>query len=148
MFKARWKLSKSLKALKCFFLTTSRVNGDAIVSNEKNIATNYEVCLQNRCASDCENPLCNICLPCADDATKFHMHDSYREHLRMGNFKRIFPSVSHFDDPKLFESVSDINKIMLKWFKAKCEEDKNWCWKWFDRQFTKSLQISTFKWHF
>lgn len=56
------------------------------------------------------------------------MLDSYREYIKKGNFKRIFPSTFQSDDVKvLTKDLSDINQIMIQWFKSKCEEDQNWC---------------------
>lgn len=101
---------------------------DTIISNNKNIATNYEICKKNECAVNCTSSLCEICLSCINEVTRVHMLDSYREQAKQGNFKRIFPSTFQSDHVKnLSKGLSNINHIMLNWYKAKCNEDEKWC---------------------
>ncbi|KAG5677464.1 hypothetical protein PVAND_007222 [Polypedilum vanderplanki] len=105
----------------------SRFVDDAISTNFMNIATNYVNCIDNDCADDCEKPTCQICMPCTNEETRFHMHEAYREHMRRGNFKRIFPTSNHFDNAKLLDSLYSKNKMMFKWFKAQCKIDNTYC---------------------
>lgn len=57
----------------------------------------------------------------------FQMLEAYRENMKKGNFKRIFPSTADYEDDEIFNALTKNNQIMLKWFKIKCEMDSTWC---------------------
>ena len=54
------------------------------------------------------------------------MTQAYREHIRRGGFKRIFPSKAHFNE-KFLPKLTEKNQISVKWFEAKCKESIDWC---------------------
>ena len=55
------------------------------------------------------------------------MRDAYREHIKRGNYQRVFPASPHFENSELIENLTKNNKNLLNWFKAQCKNDKNWC---------------------
>ncbi|KAG5677463.1 hypothetical protein PVAND_007221 [Polypedilum vanderplanki] len=105
----------------------SRFTNDTISVNSQNIATNLENCLENTCQLNCEKSSCAICIPCISSNILFHLNEAYCEHIRKGNFKRAFPISIHFNNTELFETLSENNQIMIKWYEAKCENDESWC---------------------
>ncbi|XP_014249476.1 tubulin polyglutamylase TTLL6 [Cimex lectularius] len=91
--------------------------------SDKNIVVNPEVC--SGC-SECMAPECELCLQCLNSESKAIIKDAYLEHTNKHDCKRIFPS--NVDDEMLYDgTLSPENRFMVKWFKAKCSEDKSWC---------------------
>lgn len=93
-------------------------------SAPKDIAVNPDEC--SKCIHSCNDPSCELCLPCLSTETLDAFHQAYREHQRRGEMERLFPS-----DDLLGESVvkklSAANKLSMEWFNAKCNEDYDWC---------------------
>jgi len=89
-----------------------------------NIALGYKNCLN--CVECCDEPACKLCLPCLHGEMILHLMNSYREHQRKGDMKRLFPT-KDFVKPALMRKVSEYNHLSLHWFKEKCEQDKDWC---------------------
>lgn len=69
---------------------------------------------------------CEICLTCASNEDIFNMHRAYRENSRRGEFRRIFPSQMYFNE-SVIDKMSKRNQVSTRWFKAKCELNKEWC---------------------
>lgn len=97
-----------------------------MTSNSKNIGVNVEQCVSNNCHQNCNKPECEMCTPCLSSSSVNSMHRAYREHVRRGGFKRIFPSKTHYND-EFISKTTPKNKISAKWFKAKCDENSDWC---------------------
>ena len=97
-----------------------------MLSNSKNIAVNPENCVDNDCVRNCGKPECNICLTCIDSESVSEFHRAFREHKRIGGFKRIFPSRDHFNE-EFINRLTRNNQISVKWFKEKCQENNEWC---------------------
>ena len=112
--------------LKKHFLHSYDSLAQQMTSNSKNIAVNPGLCIENNCADNCKKPECKLCTPCLGEADIIEMHRAYREHVRRGGFKRIFPSKVHFND-NFIAKMSPKNQLFTKWFKAKCEEKDTWC---------------------
>lgn len=99
---------------------------EEMLSNSKNVAVNPSTCVDNNCFENCNKHECELCTPCVSEENLQNMFRAYREHVRRGDFKRIFPSQNHFDDD-FTERLSVNNKISVEWFKAKCENNREWC---------------------
>lgn len=95
-----------------------------MISSTKDIAVNPDVCIT--CLDSCDKNECELCLPCLSNETTSSLHQSYREHYRQGEFKRLFPT-EKYAEPKLLQKLSQRNKLSIKWFQAKCQEDSDWC---------------------
>lgn len=93
-------------------------------SAAKDIAVQPENCAN--CVDSCDNNLCELCLPCMSVNTTKSFHQAYREHQRRGEMSRIFPNENCMQE-RLMKTFSDQNKLAVKWFKAKCDEDFEWC---------------------
>lgn len=97
-----------------------------MISNLRNIAVDIQKCVGHDCENNCSHPDCQLCTPCVDNENLNNMHRAYREHIRRGGFKRLFPAEGYFDDD-FIKSLSYNNQISLKWFKSKCESNNEWC---------------------
>ena len=95
-------------------------------SNSKNIAVNTRICVSNDCDKNCGKPECELCTPCLGSEDIDNMHRAYREHVRRGGFKRIFPTENHFGED-FVSKMTPRNQILIKWFKAKCAQEEEWC---------------------
>lgn len=95
-----------------------------MLSAPKDIAVNPEVCIG--CIDSCSVESCELCLPCLSNETVSNFHQMYREQHRKGEFKRIFPAENYADE-KFMKHYSVQEKLAVKWVKAKCENDENWC---------------------
>ena len=83
-------------------------------------------CLQPNGEVDCSKETCNLCLPCLSNLTVIHCLQSYREHIRKSGMKRIFPT-EIYDKAKVMRTFNEETTTLVKWFKAKCREDPEWC---------------------
>ena len=97
-----------------------------MTSNTKNIGVKVAQCIDNNCHKNCNKTECKLCTPCLGASSINNMHQAYREHVRRGGFKRIFPSKDHFSDDYI-SKLTPKNQDSVKWFKAKCEENSEWC---------------------
>lgn len=97
-----------------------------MASNSKNIGVNPGICMDNRCDQRCNETLCELCTPCMDETIMNSLHQAFREHVRRGGYKRIFPSKPHFNED-FIAKLSTKNQIATKWFKVKCEYNRFWC---------------------
>jgi hypothetical protein len=61
----------------------------------------------------------------ADD--RYQMKEAFREHQHGANFKRVFPSPIYFNNETFVRRMTRNNRVSLKWFRGKCEDDKKWC---------------------
>lgn len=104
---------------------------EMMISSDKNIMVNGEICGQLPCTESCAPSECQLCKPCLSKSEIAELHQAYREHIYRGDTKRIFPV--RFNDPEktiedeFFKSLSYKNQMMTKWFQAKCKENKDWC---------------------
>lgn len=105
---------------------------EIMLSTEKNIMVNGEVCGQLPCSESCAPIECILCKPCLNTQDLINLHRAYREHVNRGDTKRIFPV--HITNPKkslsddsAFQKLSPKNQMMTRWFQGKCLTDKNWC---------------------
>lgn len=83
-------------------------------------------CLEEEGDVNCAKTECELCFPCLSNQTVQIFQQAYREHQRRGGMKRIFPT-ANFDEPKFAKQLNDINNLQVKWFRAKCETDAEWC---------------------
>jgi len=104
---------------------------DAMLTTDKNIMVNGDVCTQMPCLETCSPVECQMCKTCLTSADIFDLKRAYREHVNRGDTKRIFPARI---DPKLpieidesFEKLSPKNQMMARWFHGKCLADSSWC---------------------
>lgn len=107
-----------------FFLSSSSVEESLMFSAPKDIAVNAEDCYS--CIDSCDNVLCELCLPCMSGNLTKSFHQAYREHQARGNMKRIFPNENSVQE-KFVKLFRDKDKLSVKWFEAKCENDFDWC---------------------
>lgn len=103
---------------------------EIMLSTEKNIMVNGDVCGSPPCSESCAPEECQLCKSCLNYADIESLHIAYREHVNRGDMKRIFPQrIEKSDelDKDYFKSLSAKNQMMFRWFHAKCREDSNWC---------------------
>lgn len=101
-----------------------------MLSNSKNIAVYPQQCSENKCHESCSKG-CELCLPCVTAQGLRDMLTASREHIRRGDFKRIYPAES-FINEGFARRLSSRNQLSAKWFEAKCSENESWCWLSFD----------------
>lgn len=99
-------------------------DAEAMISADKNIFINENVCSQPPCSESCSSIECELCKPCMSRLEVLELHRAYREHINRGDTKRIFPIIS---SEKFLKTLSPKNQMMTKWFANKCEENKSWC---------------------
>lgn len=99
-----------------------------LTSSPQNIAVNIDDC-NNHCTEFCDTPVCDLCLPCLrDDNYENIFHQSYREHQRRGEFKRVFPSIRFKRESEEFKTeMSEKTQILSLWYEGKCKMDRDWC---------------------
>lgn len=51
---------------------------------------------------------------------------AYLEHIRRGDFRRVFPVEQHFKED-FAEKLSMTNRVMAEWFSRKCKDHAEWC---------------------
>lgn len=93
-------------------------------SADKDITVNAENCIN--CLDSCIDTSCELCLPCMSQPTIKGFHQAYREHQKRGEFRRIFPTSNYLQD-QMMNEFSEKNRLSVKWFNAKCENDADWC---------------------
>lgn len=106
-----------------------------MVSSNKNIAVNAQVCGQIPCIESCAPLICQLCRPCLSDDDIQDLHEAYREHIRKGDTKRIYPKPIlqladlNTSNGKMenIDLLSPKNKMMIQWFAEKCKLDTTWC---------------------
>lgn len=97
-----------------------------MLSASKDIAVNPEACLARNCHASCDDPGCQLCMPCLSKPVIKALHSSYRENQRKGEMLRLFPNGNYFK-PELIKQFSAITQLSVKWFKEKCDIDKHYC---------------------
>lgn len=95
-------------------------------SNVKSIAVDPELCFESRCHESCEHSSCDMCSSCAADIDLQNMRIAHREHVRSEGFKRIYPTVAHFEED-FISNVTIRDQISIEWFRSKCLVDSEWC---------------------
>lgn len=106
-------------------MSTEEALGDSLMlSAQKDIAVNFEECLN--CNQTCDDDSCSLCVFCLSESTILDFLRSHREHQRRGQMRRLFPSDLYMQD-KILKRLSEPNRLSLKWFKAKCDNDLDWC---------------------
>lgn len=100
-----------------------------MLASVSNIAVNPSDC--HDCSQpdgevDCSNETCNLCLPCLSNETVNNCLKSYREHEKKGGMQKIFPKAV-YNKAKIIKTLSKETVVLVKWFKAKCDEDPEWC---------------------
>jgi tubulin monoglycylase TTLL15 len=104
---------------------------EAALSSDKNVMINGHICSQAPCAESCSPVDCLLCKPCLSRFEISELHRAYREHMNRGDTKRIFPIP--IDDPSIpldenyLKTLSPMNELMTKWYYAKCQNDRRWC---------------------
>lgn len=102
-----------------------------MISTDKNIVINAEICAQLPCTESCAPEQCQFCRSCLTKTELNEMHAAYREHVNRGDTKRIFPVPLKSQKTKLNEKYLDSllpkNQFMTKWFYGKCQMDAAWC---------------------
>jgi tubulin monoglycylase TTLL15 len=102
---------------------------EIMLSTEKNVMVNADICGRLPCSESCAPVECQLCKSCLSDNDIANLHKAYREHVNRGDTKRIFPIkiIDSKIDEELFKKLSVKNQLMTKWFFAKCQENSNWC---------------------
>lgn len=105
---------------------------ETMLSADKNIMVNGEICGEPPCSESCAPVECQLCKPCLSSSDIADYHRAYREHINRGDTRRIFPTrISNSretnDDYEQFKTLSPKNQMMTKWFRGKCLADSNWC---------------------
>lgn len=129
------------------WLSEQRYGLDEII-NERDLAVNEDHCASNECYADrCATggDKCKLCLPCMSYGDKLHLKRAIFEQLNRWNFKRILPSTSDADLAFQTElpaapvpvgsaqnvapigDYSQVNRLHLDWFRAKCKQDSRFC---------------------
>ena len=100
---------------------------EIMVSNDKNIAVNAQVCSSQECMQSCDAEKCRICRPCLSQNDAIDLHKSYREHINRGDTKRIFPVPKKDKNLENFDELSRNNQFITSWFDEKCKIDESYC---------------------
>lgn len=108
------------------FIFSYNLTNDDILSHIKNIAVQPWMCLEHNCQHNCHHAECELCPNCLSEGNLKSLYRAYREQMRRGGFRRIFPSLQHFEND-FVSKMTPKNKISAKWFDAKCENDLQWC---------------------
>lgn len=103
-------------------LTTSKLlhkrENSFIISDEKDVIAPSVKGTDN---CNCLHVDCKMCLKYHDDIQQF-----YREHVRRGRMKRIFPLKKHHD-VHLISHATPSNKFSIEWFNEMCSANNEWC---------------------
>ena len=97
-----------------------------MVSSRHNVAVKPETCSNNPCRDNCSSFACDLCVQCMHEDKLFNVHRAYREHIRRGEMKRVFPTTIHYGD-EYIKTLSPQNSFMTRWYREKCKEDESWC---------------------
>lgn len=97
-----------------------------MISSKKEISVLPEICSSSPCKDDCSTFACDLCVKCMHEDKLFNAHRAYREHIRRGEMKRVFPTTKHYEDEYL-KTLSPPNHFMARWYREKCKEDESWC---------------------
>lgn len=97
-----------------------------MLSAPKDIAVNPEACLALNCHESCDDSGCQLCMPCLPKSAVATLHSAYRENQRKGEMLRLFPNTNYFQ-PKLLKQFTALTQLLVKWFKEKCDIDKDFC---------------------
>lgn len=62
-----------------------------MVTSERNLATNLNVCAAFDCDKSCNRQECDLCLPCLSGSEYELLEKAHHEHLHRTSMKRIFP---------------------------------------------------------
>lgn len=98
-----------------------------MLSASKNIMVNADACTTVPCTQSCADVQCQLCLPCLSDEDLQDLHDSYAEHMRKGDQKRLFPNTADDVETIRASNMTRKNQLLSTWFRLKCEEDSTWC---------------------
>lgn len=63
-----------------------------MMSSNKNIVVNGEMCSEMPCRESCAPVKCALCFPCLTDNQKQNFYDAASEHLNRGDTKRVVPA--------------------------------------------------------
>lgn len=110
------------------FLNSSKDKND-VRSADKDIVIYAEKCTEPPCSESCASPECELCRNCLNTLDADSLHAAYREHINIGETRRIFPLPIHnYElDEEFLEELSPKNQMMYKWFLGKCLRDHLWC---------------------
>ncbi|CRK87998.1 CLUMA_CG001784, isoform A [Clunio marinus] len=97
-----------------------------MVVAKKNIAVDPKTCADNNCDSNCNLKVCELCTPCLSQDNYDELRRAFIEHLRKGDYKRIFPSDVYYNDEYL-NKMTPRNQLSMKWFHEKCKAYPEWC---------------------
>lgn len=104
---------------------------EAMLSADKNIMVNGDVCSQLPCSESCSPVECQLCKPCLSQSDTAELHRAYREHVNRGDTKRIFPVPINVQNKPLqgdfYNELSPSNQMISRWFHQKCLNDRTWC---------------------
>ncbi|XP_077869055.1 putative tubulin polyglutamylase ttll-15 isoform X1 [Saccoglossus kowalevskii] len=78
------------------------------------------------------NENCKLCNKCLSSEEMDFIRQAYLEHINRHNMRRLFPVPLTQNDCKSYDisqdrNLTDTNKLMHAWFRAKCKEDIAWC---------------------
>ncbi|XP_062503753.1 probable tubulin polyglutamylase ttll-15 [Corticium candelabrum] len=101
--------------------------------NSRDIQIAPEHCTADGCTKldDCKKLICKMCQLCRTASLSNTLKDAFLEHVNRGNFRRVLPhpldTTPSSMDAKEDEQLSENNKLMVMWFRAKCRLDVSWC---------------------
>lgn len=106
-------------------------DSEAMLTSEKNIMVNGDVCAQMPCAETCSPVECQLCKTCLTSSDVLELKRAYQEHVNRGDTRRIFPAridpKKPIDEHEMFQKLSPKNQMMARWFHGKCKSDSSWC---------------------
>lgn len=105
---------------------------EIMLSTDKNVMVNGEVCGMAPCSESCAPVECQLCKPCLSAAEIADLNTAYREHVNRGDTRRIFPSqiadpTKPVEETDGYKNLSPRNQLMTRWFQGKCRMDPSWC---------------------
>ncbi|CAO1317561.1 unnamed protein product [Diamesa hyperborea] len=98
----------------------------SMISSRANVAVKPLTCSNNPCRDHCSSFACDLCVHCMHEDKLFNVHRAYREHIRRGEMKRLFPTTKHFSNEYL-QTLTPPNFFMGRWYREKCMQDDSWC---------------------
>lgn len=84
----------------------------------------------NSGASACNDPQCQLCLPCFSKEQKENFLQAYLEHQHRGECRRVVPQPILPDQAHQaanMDRLSPENTLMTEWFRGMCLNDKTFC---------------------
>ncbi|XP_076314567.1 putative tubulin polyglutamylase ttll-15 isoform X3 [Tachypleus tridentatus] len=112
-------------------LKTKSSDETNMVVSDRDIQVFAHDCVLDSCKYSCQGN-CQLCTQCLTDEEKYILKDTYQEHLRRGNCRRVIPAATSEEEASQTK-LDDLhhqgssNALLKRWFQGKCLQDPTWC---------------------